>query len=310
MRKKGIDKPLYSLPDNLIFALKKAWQIDRPLLFFTILQMPVVVLLPLLAAYLSKYVVELVSNHSSAGTLIAFIVSLSAAILLLNLLQNVTKAKIEWRSFGNRFSYLNLCSWKLMDADFENVEHPDGQTKMQKAMNMVVNLNGGTQQIFSQIVNISSNAIGLVAYSALIFSLSPWLVAILCIMTVANYFVNRANNGWIQKNKDSWVPIDRKLSYARDKAKDFGTAKDIRLYGMSEWFRKMFDKFLADRLIWNKKSEKRGFAVDFYSAMMAFVRDGAAYGFLIYKVTYGGLSSANFVLYFALISQFSGGCSA
>lgn len=306
MRKREKKKPLYSLADNLLFAMKKVWEIDRLMFIFVAAQIPAVVLLPLLAAYLSKYVVQLVSNHSSAGTLVGFIAALSAAILLLTLLQNVTGIKTGWRSFSNRLSYFNLCSQKIMDTDFENIENPDGQTKMQKAMNTVSTDNGGTQQIFNQLVSIGSNAIGLLTYSALIFSLSPWLVMILCILTIANYFVNKANNGWVQKNKDNWVPIDRKLNYIRNKAGDFSTAKDIRLYGMRGWFRKIFKKFLWDRLIWNKKSEKRGFAVDFYSAMMAFVRDGAAYGFLIVKVAYGGLSAADFVLYFALISQFSG----
>jgi ATP-binding cassette, subfamily B, bacterial len=306
MTKKEKSKPLYSLPDNIIFLLKKAWQIDKTLFLATITRIPIVVLLPLFTTYLSKYVVELVSDHSSDETLIVYVVCISAAILSLQLLNNFVSTKIDWRSFGNRFVYLNLCSEKIMDTDFDNIENPDVQTKMQKAFNTLNNNNGGTQQIFNQLVNICSNVIGLVMYSALIFILSPWIVVMLCIMTVTNYYINKANNNWTHKNKDNWIPIDRKLNYIHNKAGDFEAAKDIRLYGMCDWFRNIFTRLLGDKLVWNKKSEKRSFTIDFFSAVMFFIRDGIAYGFLIYKITQNGISAADFVLYFALVSQYSG----
>ncbi|BBH23251.1 ABC transporter ATP-binding protein [Paenibacillus baekrokdamisoli] len=298
-------KPLYSLPSNIIFLLQKSWQMDKTLFFATLIRIPIVVLLPLLATYLSKYVVELVSNGSSAGTLITYVLCISAAILSLHLLNNFVSTKIEWRAYGNRFLYLNLSNHKIMDTDYDNIESPDGQTKMQKAINTLTNNGGGTQQIFSQFVNICSNSIGLVTYSALIFTLSPWIVLLLCGMTIANYYVNKANNYWVHKNKDHWVPIDRKLGYISNKAGDFEVAKDMRLYGMSGWFKNVFAGLLADRMVWSKKTEKRGFAIDFFSAVMTFIRDGAAYGFLIYQTTQNGITAAEFVLYFALISQYS-----
>ena len=51
--------------------------------------------------------------------------------------------------------------------------------KMQKALNAVYNSNGGSQQLFRQLVNMLSNLMGLAAYSALIASLSPWLVGLI-----------------------------------------------------------------------------------------------------------------------------------
>ncbi|MBO9607392.1 MAG: ABC transporter ATP-binding protein [Paenibacillaceae bacterium] len=299
-------KPLYSLPSNILFLLRKSWQMDKPLFFAMLARIPVVVLLPLLATFLSKYVVELVSNGSSASTLIAYVLGISAVILSLHLLNTFVSTKIQWRAYGNRFLYINLSIRKVMDTDYENVESPDGQTKMQKAINSIGGDNSGTQQIFTQLVNIGSNAIGLLTYSALIISLSPWIVLILIGMTLASYYVNKANNDWVHRNKDQWVPIERKLKYITNKAGDFEVAKDMRLYGMSDWFRHVFAKLLADRIAWSKKTETRGFAVDVWAAVANVIRDGAAYGFLLYQITQNGVTAAEFVFYFALISQFSG----
>ena len=305
VKKEPKEKPLYSLPSNISFLMKKAWQMDKSLLFTTIARMPIIVLLPLIATYLSKFVVELVSNGASAQKLLTYILVLSVALLLFHLIDNYVSTKIEWRSFGNRFQYINLCSHKIMDMDYENIENPDGQTKMQKGFITLYNTNSGTQQIFSQLVNIASNIIGLFTYSALIFTLSPWLVLLLCGMTITNYYVNKANNSWTHRNKDNWVPIDRKRGYIQNKAGDFEAAKDVRIYGMSGWFSNIFEGLLHDRLVWIIKSEKRGFAIDLFTGTMTFIRDGAAYGFLFYSISKGNLTAAEFVLYFGLIAQYS-----
>lgn len=125
-------------------------------------------------------------------------------------------------------------------------------------------------------------------------------------MSILNYYVNKRNNYWNHRNKNNWVPIDRKLNYIRKKAGDFEAAKDMRLYGMSAWFSDIFTKLLAERMIWKKKSEMRKFAIDILSALMTFIRDGVAYCFLIYQITKSNISAADFVFYFGLISQYSG----
>ncbi len=303
MKKKT--KPLYSLWNNIGFILRNSWKIDKTLLLVTVSQAPIIVLLPLLTTVLSKTVVELVTQKAEAATLIGALLLLSLAILLLHVLQNYTSAKIEWRSYQNRFAYIQICCRKIMDMDYENIESPTGQTKMQKAFNSLYNNNSGTQQFFSQLVNMASNLIGLITYSVLLMTFNPWIVFLLLSLTVANYVVNRRNTVWLHKHKDNWVPADRKMTYLQTKASDFEAAKDVRLYSMGSWFRQLFEKFFAERKIWWKKIETYGMAVDLCSAAITLFRDGIAYLVLIYQVVSGALSISDFVLYFGLITQYS-----
>lgn len=297
---------LYSMKSNLIFLLKNSWKIDKVLVLVTLAQIPVLVLMPLLGAYLSKYVVELVVQNVSVHILITYIVSLSAAVLVLHLLNRYFSAKIQWRSYGNRFQYLEIYNQKIMDMDYELLEHPDGQNKSEKALRSLFNERGGTQQVFSDVVSIASNFIGLVSYSVLLVKVNLWIVLLLFGMTLITYFLSRANNMWIYKKKDNWTPVDRKMDYIRRKSGDFEAAKDIRLFGMADWLFKLFEGFLSERMFWWKKEEQREFAVDLAAAVMNFARDGFAYIVLIYQVVNGSLTAADFVLYFALIGQYSG----
>lgn len=295
----------YRLLNNIIYTLKKAWEIDRQLLFVTIMQIPVIVMLPLLTTYLSKYVVQIVSDNGSVFMLIRYVIVISAMLLGLGLLNDYLRAKIEWRSYKNRFEYINLCFYKVMDMDYEKYENPDNQTKLQKAFSASSVNNSGVQQIFNQIVNIMSNIIGLVAYSLLLIKLNLYIVILLFSFTVINYYIKRRNNTWVHRNKDNWVPIERKINYIKVKTADFQAAKDMRLYNMSGWFNDNFINLIKERVWWNKKEERRNYIIDIISGIMMFIRDGAAYIFLIYEIYYNNMSAADFIFYFAIIGKYS-----
>ncbi len=297
--------PSHSMSGNLAFALRKAWQMDKVLMLATVLQMPVLVLLPLCTTYLSSYMVKWIGEGASAVTLTANILWLSAALLALHLASQILNARIGWGAMLNRMQYLTLCSVKAMDMDYGNLENPQGQTRMQKALNVFYESGNVTQQLLSQVVGMASDLIGLGAYSVLIASLSPWLVLLLVGMTLAAYFVNRANIVWNHLHKDDWVPLDRKINYIWNRAGEFASAKDIRLYGMKGWLGALFDEFMKERMKWHKKGEARGMGVDVFAGILNFIRDGAAYGFLLFRIVNDGMSAADFVLYFGLISRYS-----
>ena len=64
---------------------------------------------------------------------------------------------------------------------------------MQKAFNSLYNNNSGAQQIFSQLVSVISNFIGLITYSVLLLTFNPWIVLMLIVLTAGNYFISRTN---------------------------------------------------------------------------------------------------------------------
>lgn len=75
-----------------------------------------------------------------------------------------------------------------MTMDYEVLETPDVQNKSQKALNTILGDSGGTQQIFSQIISIASNIIGLITYSVILMSFNLWIVLLLFVMTIITYF--------------------------------------------------------------------------------------------------------------------------
>lgn len=91
----------YNLLNNMLFFLRKSWQIDKRVLMTTICQIPIIVLMPLFATYLSKHVVAIVTENVSIKSYVIHVVLLSTAMLILYLMNNYTSIKIHWDSFGN-----------------------------------------------------------------------------------------------------------------------------------------------------------------------------------------------------------------
>ncbi|MCL2774550.1 MAG: ABC transporter ATP-binding protein/permease [Oscillospiraceae bacterium] len=299
-------KPPYSVWQNLRFVFVNLWKWDKPTIFLSLLRIPVNVLTPLIGIYLSKSVVAVVTQKGSVEQLLLNILIFSIAMLSLNIMGNITNNKIQWKALYNRMKYINLVNEKYIDADYDVIENPDNQNKWGKAMGAVQNNSSGTEAIVNIVISILSNITGFISYAVIIFTFNPLLAVILAISTIGNFFAYKAMHLWEYRNRDKWAPIDRKLSYIQQSSGDFSRAKDIRLYNISEWFKDLFKSILKERLVWVIKYKKRQYAADIISVTLDRIRDVIAYGYLIHTMLNGGMTVANFVLYFGIIGGFSG----
>lgn len=298
-------KNRYSTINNMFFVFWKTWQIDKSLLFSLFIKVPSLVALPLLNNYLTKCVVSLVAQQAYVITLISSISAILISIMLFQILDRYASAKLEWRSFGNRFSYIHMTSQKAMDADYANIESSTGQDMQEKALKSVYTPQSGIQQVFNQLVCIFSGIVGLILYSALIFKLSPWLVVYLLLLSLASYIVQRYNNNWVHRNKDNWVPLDRKLQYIINKSGDYTIGKDAKMFRMQSWFSELFVHFFEQRTMWYKKQEQRNLVFSVLNTILIILRDGVAYLFLLNQIVRTKMNVGDFVFYFGLISQYS-----
>ena len=98
----------YSIINNIVYLMKRAWRTDKVLLFSTFIKMPVVVLIPLLTTLISGQVVSLITSNADVLKFTIYVVMLSGSVLAMHLLNKFVESKIEWRAFGNRFEYIKI----------------------------------------------------------------------------------------------------------------------------------------------------------------------------------------------------------
>jgi ATP-binding cassette subfamily B protein len=299
-------KPLYSVWENMRFIIGNLWRWDKKLLWLGSLRIPALVLLPLSAIYLPKLIIDELTAKASPEQLIYVIGGFSLIIILLNVLNSYTDAKIRWRATSYRFKYIDMANKKTMDTDYENIENPEGLARQQKAFNNIYSNDSGTETIINSLVQIIANAFGFMLYGGIISMLNPLVVILLLITTAINYLMLRYVRNYEHRNKDNWAPIDKKIYYLQTKSGEFANGKDIRLYGMVDWFKMMYEFYVNERLDWTKKVTWRHFLSNIVDGLLIFLRDGIAYAYLIYMILSGHLSVANFVLFFGAVAGFSG----
>ncbi len=299
------EKPSYSLANNLKFIFTSMWGINKRQSIFAFLRTPFVVATPFLGIYLSKLVVAAVTDGKSMQELLIVIAAISAVIMLSMLIENYLSAQLESFMMQNDGSYQTMIFSKLLCCDYEHVESPSGLTRLSKALDNVGSDNRGARLIVNLLSSVTANIIGVISYATILLALSPWILAVLMVTTVAGFFVLRLATAWWFKHQDNWKVLDRKLGYLQNNAGDFSRAKDMRLYHMVDWFRDVFFNTISDRMEWHKKEHIYGFKVDAGGVLLSLVREGFSYCFLVYLLYAKGLSVSDFVLYFGLITGFS-----
>ena len=301
----GTSGKKYGIFVNLRYMFGNMWRWDAGKTALTMLRAPVMVAAPLLGIYLSRSVVSLLDAGAGIGVIVRNIAALCAATAVCMVVLNYLNAQNRRMEFINSNKYQMMIVNGAMSHDYEYNESPKGMTDAMKAMMASGNDVSGARKAIDTASAFAGNCIGLISYAALIYSINPLILVVICATSVISYLLLRQLIAWTEKNKNNWLAIDRKRSHLEMLMKDLGPAKDIRLYNMAGWLRSAFGAVLKDRLEWKLKEERRGFAVDLACAALSLVREGAAYGLLVYVMFDRNLPVADFVLYFGVIGGFA-----
>lgn len=241
-------------------------------------------------AHAAKRVGLLIALMALAEILRGFTNSLSQAVLMKY--RFIRSAEIDRKSMGCFFQ------------DYERKENRDLRLRAMKATEM----RNGVQHIYDmpmQSVKLIKNVLCYCLFGTVISGVSPLLVPVLTVAPIVNWLCARAYDRWEYSHRDKWADIDGKLLYIQTKPADFAAAKDIRIYGMAEWFRGIFRSLSKQRGAWDRRQMWRRFLSGIADLCVILLRDGAAYAILIWMTLKGEITVDGFVLYFSAISMFA-----
>jgi len=299
-------KPPYTMLQNFALLYKNLWQWEKSIVVACLLKIPVVVALPLLTIFMSREVVAAVTEGTAVNVFLLTVLILSLSIFAAMLIQNFSDSIISGRSFAIRAKYLNMLADKIMTTDYANIASAKGQNMIQRAFSNVDHYRSGTGRVVDTSVSLGASIVGLLMYSFIVTTLHPLIVIYLILMSVLSLKISKRVNDWEYKNRENWTPLDKKLRYIESQTGDFAKAKDIRLYNLKGWFLELFKDALRERVVWLIKENKNWAKFGIFTYLMTFVRDGIAYGYLIYMMLYGNMPVADFILYFGVIAGFAG----
>lgn len=298
-------KKKHTIISNIYYAISNIWKWDKAFYLFFVPSIPLAVFLPLMETYFFKVLIEAIEMRRCNKTVVLIIVIYFSVLLLVNLFNNFCQSRLQMRQYNLSCLYQNALSEKYMRTDYANTDNPKINIKYQNAMNDACSGQCSPEFIMYSLMRLLISLLGIFTYGTVIITISPLILAILLLSAYITYLISRWQRNYIEKNKDNWIALDRKIGYLQSLSEKFDYSKDIRIFGMFDWLTEMLSSFQNDRFIWVKKVSARSFGGSVISALLMLIQNGIAYTVLIIMILRSNMGVGGFIFYFGIITKFS-----
>lgn len=264
------------------------------------------VLISVFAILLPTVVVKGLEAKWNVEKYACYVGGLMVSMILFNLINAKIQTILTEEKENHRFKYLAMLCDKKMDVDYDILETQDFQNKQSLAFHWIVEWGDGPiVRCISSPGAIMASIIGIVVYGTILAKQSWWILlfmimSVLISVTMYSRALYYEDVIWDKSSK-----VKRKMRYIKNQTIDFTVGKDIRLFGMKKWFLNMYHKLLKEHEKFMSKLQLQYYFANGTNEIMVFLRDGAAYIYLIYQIASGKLTVSDFVLYTSLVTGFS-----
>lgn len=301
------ERPKYSRPSCLVWAIKNLWRLDKSFVFFIFAAVPIAVISPLVSSYFSKYLIDNIGAGKPFSDLAWIVVFFITASLTLNILSNFINARCNSRRYYPTCVYQTEMGYTQgYKTDFENNEKQDYKKISGYAWRDANSGNCALEFIWTDLSDAFIHLLGIATYASLLAFINPIVFVVVIVVSILSYFTTLWQNKYYEKNKHKWEKESRKAGYLGGLSENLQVAKDIKLYGLEEWLNKMMSDYRAHIIMWNKRCRLRGLWASILAGLMTLIQNGVAYAVLIGMFLAGNLSAGDFVFYFGIVGSVAG----
>ena len=196
---------------------------------------------------------------------------------------------------------------KSLKTTYMNIESADFRNLMERANEATTGSSYGSpvERMSKDSISLLTSVLGYLMLGSILLNANPLIAAVLTILPVIHFFINRKIQNYQYRVKDQTVKLDRKLWYIARNAEARESAMDIRIYSLKDWLTDKFNSLSRIRVKWDYKVTKKYTYASVFESVMVFLRDGAALCILIDLSIKGTITVDEFVLYFMSIGAFS-----
>jgi len=293
---------------NLPNFFKLVWQSSPSKTFISFLLRILRSAMPVALLYVGKLIIDQVvalNTNSPTGNLQELwqLVALEFALALLtdglNRMINLTDSLL-----GDLFS--NYTSMRIMKhaatLDLDQFEDSVFYDKLERARQQTVGRTILLSQVMSQVQDFISMAFLLTA----LIAFNSWLILLLILAIIPSFLGESYFNSKNYALSRSQTPERRELDYLRYLGASDETAKEVKIFGLSDFiitrFKTLSDKFYSDN---SKLAVRRSLWGTFFS-VLGTLGYYAAYGFIIYETVTGKSSVGSLTFLAGSFRQLSG----
>lgn len=292
--------------DNITYMLKNWWHWDKKGLLICSLRIPVLILTPILTACVPKVLIDCIQNSVPIDELV---LKIGIVSFLIATLAWVNPFLLELsHSVGQniRMKYRILAFEKMLNIDYFNWEKYDIRLKFERGKEFAFGgRKSGSENFLYILLDFFTAFFAMFAYIILLNQLNPILLCIVIATCIIEFYAINHLNSYEQSHRDNEVSGWYKLAYFFQVATSPKSGKDIRIYNAKDWFFTIINTINKKHQEMVKLLTNRTLRFSFLQTISIFVREFAAYAFLIYNVLKQYISLADFTFYIGIILGFS-----
>lgn len=295
-------KTKYTVFGNLIFFLRETWQCNKLLM----LCMVSGAVPEMIGSYLGTILPSiLVSGLSAQETLDVLLISLGAAGMGYIVCQMLTYLCTAYRTEANKFYSYHLTERflrKMPDIDYELLESASYQEIYSNVWSSANNGQGFAWGI-SFVPDMLSGLLGVAIFGWILGSRNLLILLLVFLCVGGNLYLLGVARKVHKKYYGKISRYAKGEEYITHITMDSASGKDIRIYRMLDFILKKYDENLEKIGGYYGKIHNWYMFRNLSGAVFSFLRDAAAYLFLIRELVSGRIPAAEFVFLLGVIDN-------
>lgn len=289
------------------YMISMAWKHGKIVLPMILVVSALSVGASLVQLYVAPTILQRVEEYAPLQELLGTILLFSGLLFLLYAL----KGYLESATWGDRLTINLKITTEIYRqscvTSYPNTKDPEIIKLRESAESGAANSEGDVADGFwLTLTALVTNVGGFIVYLWLLADLNFILALIVIGTALVSHYAQSYFYGWEHRNKAEKSQYITRMRYIRKKAESIELAKDIRIFGLEPWLRDIYSSAMGAFEVFIWRREKVYIRGNIISVATAFLRNGIAYAFLIHMALRNGMSTSDFLLYFAAISGFSG----
>ena len=248
--------------------------------------------------FLSKYIIEYISNGMEIGQLIKIVAILTVSNIVCMIGQNAVNFGKEPAAFYVRPMFMLERNKKHIGMFYENLEIREVLDAVEKSKNSTRNTDVGIEGIIRFTLEFCTSVFTCFVAVVILCKISIYMALAVLGFGLLSYFsIDKASKQEKKLTNDSVAFQKRKLDYFKKISNDFAYGKDIRLYQVAD---KLSDTQKELQLnLHEKVCKARGqwLKSGIFTNTLNLIREGIMYLGLVYFILNRSLGIGDFMLY-------------
>lgn len=298
-------KPKYNTLQNIWWMFGNSWKYCKRVLLFCLVTIIIEIGLKLTQLFVAPEILEKVEETAPLPSLLLTIGGFTLALFFLQ----AARAYVEGNSCFSRTAVRRALEqqfhYKTQSTSYPNLLDVNIQKMQGTAVRAVRYTNTAVEHIWITLTSLSINIVGFILYLALLSDLSPIMIVVTILTSVAGFYTTLRVNRYDHEQREEKGKYNKQFYYIEESIESPALAKDIRIFGLADWLRDVQNSALELLLHLSRKVELAKLLGKLLDVLLSVLRNGIAYFYLINLALQGELTASEFLLYFNAVGTFT-----